>query len=271
LGLGKTIRLNRLFAHPTGRFCSVAVDHFIGDQLGIPSGLRNAPATIQALVAGLPDAVTMHKGMAVSCWPPYAGRIPLIMQSVIGRPDDSADEVLATPEDAVRLGADAFATCAFVRGNTEAIHLRRVADSVRDADRADMPVILHIYPRRITANSIEVSFAPDDIAWAVRCGIECGVDVIKVPFTSDVASYAQIVKECPVPVVAAGGPKAETLREALAMASDVVAAGARGLTIGRNVWGFPQITQAVRAFKAVIHERLEYDAALRSADLSVSS
>lgn len=271
MGLGKSIRLNRLFAHSSGRLCSVAVDHFIGYQAGIPTGLRNLPATLEALVAGKPDAVTMHKGVALSCWAPYAGRIPLIIQSIIGRPDDSADEALATPEDAIRLGADAFATCAFVRGNTEASHLRRVADSVREAERMDMPVILHIYPRRISPSSIEVSFAPEDIAWAVRCGIECGVDIIKVPFTGDVASYAQIVKECPVPVVAAGGPKAKTLRDALILASGVIAAGARGLTIGRNIWGFPHITQALCAFKAVVHDGLDADASLRGASLSASS
>ena len=30
MNLGKLIRLNRLFAHPSNRLCSVAVDHFIG-------------------------------------------------------------------------------------------------------------------------------------------------------------------------------------------------------------------------------------------------
>ncbi len=40
-------------------------------------------------------------------------------------------------------------------------------------------------------------------------------------------------------VVAAGGPKADTLPAALAMIAEVVQSGARGATIGRNVWGFP--------------------------------
>lgn len=268
LALGKTIRLNRLFSHRTGRFCSIAVDHFMGYQAGLPSGLRHLPATIEAIVAGQPDAVTMHKGVASSCWPRYAGRLPLIIQSIIGRPDDTADEHMATPEDAVRLGADAFATCAFVRGDTEAAHVRRVADFVRDSAHWDIPVILHVYPRRFTSHGVEISFEAEEIAWAVRCGIESGVDVIKVPFTGDVASYRQIVEECPVPIVAAGGPKAETLRDALAMAGDVMQAGARGLTIGRNVWGFPHITQAVQAFRAVVHEGADADAALLLAGLS---
>jgi fructose-bisphosphate aldolase, class I len=254
VSLGKTTRLTRLFHHPSGRFCSIAVDHFIGYQEGLPAGLRDLAATIAAVVAGEPDAITMHKGVALSCWGRFAGRVPLIVQSIIGRPDDSADEHLAVPEDAVRLGADAFATCAFVRGPTEAVHLRRVADFVRQAETWGMPVIVHVYPRHFAADGkTNVSFEPEDIAWAVRCGVETGVDVIKVPYCGDKAAYGQIVRECPVPIVAAGGPKAGKLDEALAMAAEVVASGAKGMTIGRNVWGFAKITEAVQAFKAVIH------------------
>ena len=112
-----------------------------------------------------------------------------------------------------------------------------------------------------------VSFAPEDIAWAVRCGVECGVDVIKVPYCGDQAAYAQIVRECPVPVVAAGGPKAETLKAALNMAAEVVASGAKGMTVGRNIWGFPQVGPALSAFKMVIHDRLSPDEALDKAGL----
>jgi class I fructose-bisphosphate aldolase len=265
MGLGKAIRLARLFGHPSGRFCSVAVDHFMGYDTGLPDGLRNLPAILEALVAGRPDAITMHQGVARSCWPRFAGQVPLIVQSIAARPDDSADEPISTPEDAVRLGADGFATCSFVRGKTEGAHLRRVAEFVRQAEPWGMPVIVHTYPRRFEDQRAEISFAPEDIAWAVRCGVECGVDVIKVPYCGDRAAYAQIVCECPLPVVAAGGPKAETLQEALVMASEVVASGARGMTIGRNIWGCPQPTRALTAFKAVIHENKSADEARRSA------
>ncbi len=251
MNTGKLVRMNRIFSHPSGRLCSVAVDHFIGYAEGLPDGLRRIRATLAEIARGGPDAVTMHKGIAASAWGPYAGRIPLILQSTAARPDDSAREQVATPEDAVRLGADAFAVAAFVRGHTEAAHLRVVADCVREAARFEMPVICHIYPRD-KANKI--SFAPEGVAWAVRCALEVGADVIKVPYCGQVGAYAEIVAECPVPVVAAGGPQADSLRSALAMIAEVVQSGARGATIGRNVWGFGQIAAAVRAFKAVIHD-----------------
>ena len=265
MNIGKLVRLNRLWSHTSGRLCSVAVDHFIGYAEGLPDGLRQIVPTLAAIVDGEPDAVTMHKGIAASAWGPHAGRVPMIMQSTIARPDDTACEQIATPEDAIRLGADGFAVAAFVRGETEAAHLRTVADCVRKSARFEMPVICHIYPRNSADHTI--SLRPEDIAWAVRCAVEVGVDVVKVPYCGDVEAYRQIVAGSPVPVVAAGGPKATTLRAALGMIGEVVQSGACGATIGRNVWGFGQITAAVRAIRAVVHEGSTPDEALRFAGL----
>jgi len=48
---------------------------------------------------------------------------------------------------------------------------------------------------------------------------------------------------------------------------DAVEGGAEGATIGRNVWGFEQVTAALHAFKAVIHDRKTPGEALRAAGL----
>jgi class I fructose-bisphosphate aldolase len=101
--------------------------------------------------------------------------------------------------------------------------------------------------------------------------VEAGVDVVKTPYCGDLAAHAQIVAECPVPVVAAGGPRAETLEAALELIAQVIQSGARGATIGRNVWGFERITAAVTAFKAVIHDGKLPEEALESAGLRVGS
>jgi fructose-bisphosphate aldolase, class I len=267
MNTGKLVRLNRIFSHPSGRLCSVAVDHLIGYGAGLPAGLRHIGPTLAAMVAARPDAVTMHKGIAATLWQPYAGRIPMIMQSIGARPDDTVREQFADVLDAVRLGADAIAVAAFIRGATEGPALRIVADCVRQAAAYEMPVICHIYPRH---KDSAISFDPEDIAWAARCAVEVGADVVKTPYCGDVAAFAQIVADCPVPVVAAGGPKANTLREALEMFAEVVKSGARGGTIGRNVWGFEQIGAAVQAFKAVIHEGKTPDEALEQAGLAAA-
>jgi class I fructose-bisphosphate aldolase len=265
MNTGKLTRLNRLFSHPSGRLCSVAADHFMGYDAGLPPGLRHIRATLAAVVAGRPDAVTLHKGIAASVWAAWAGHLPLILQSTAARPDDSACEQIAVPEDAVRLGADGFAVAAFVRGPTEAAHLRVVADCVRQAAAYEMPVICHVYPRAYADGQVAISYAAEDIAWAVRGAVECGVDVVKTPYCGQVQAFAEIVADCPVPLVIAGGPQSRSLESALAMVAEAMGSGARGATIGRNVWGLERVTEAVNAFKGVIHDGLTPEDALRAA------
>ncbi|MBI4558161.1 MAG: aldolase [Candidatus Hydrogenedentes bacterium] len=267
MGIGKQIRLRRIFAHPSGRLCSVAVDHFITYQKGLPRGLVNVPRTLAQLVRGQPDAVTMEKGMAKNAWGPHAGRVPLIISSVIFTPDDSVIEMIAHPEEVLRMGADAIAVAIGVRGPNEGRYLKMLTDIVEEAGRIELPVMAHIYPRDFS-DAPRVVHDPDNILWAVRCGLECGADVIKTPYTGDVASFRDIVATSPVPVVAAGGPKANTLRDAVGMMGDAVKAGACGATIGRNIWGTSNPTKALLAFKAVIHDRRAPLVALRNAGLS---
>jgi class I fructose-bisphosphate aldolase len=129
-----------------------------------------------------------------------------------------------------------------------------------------MPVFCHIYPVRLEGTPT-ISFEPEDVAWVAHCAVEIGADVVKTPYCGDVQAFAQIVADCPVPLVAAGGPQAGTLESALSMMAEVVKSGARGATIGRNVWGLPQITAAVHAFKAVIHDGQTPQDALAAAGL----
>jgi len=137
---------------------------------------------------------------------------------------------------------------------------------VEEADRLGLPVVAHVYPRDF-ANGGKIVYDPENIFWAVRCGIECGADVIKVPFTGEAASFREIIATSPVPVVAAGGPRTETLQSALEMMVQVVKSGARGGTIGRNVWGATDPTSALVAFRAVIHDGMTPTSALKTAGL----
>jgi fructose-bisphosphate aldolase, class I len=269
MNIGKKIRLNRIFSHPSGRICSVAVDHFIGyGPLSPGGGLSNLPKALSQIAAGNPSAVTMSKGTAMNCWMPYAGRIPLIVQAGCFTADDRVIECVTDPEECVRLGADAIAIAIGIFGPNEGKFIKMLMETVRKAAPFELPVIAHIYPRDFSGATPRIICDPESILWATRIGIEAGVDVIKVGYTGDVGSFRKVVESAPVPVVAAGGPRANNLREALRLMSEVVESGARGATIGRNVWGVTPADAALRAFKAVILEGVSVDAALRGEGLT---
>ena len=175
-----------------------------------------------------------------------------------------------TRSDAMRLGADGFAVAAFVRGATEAAHLRIVADCVRQAAAFEMPVICHVYPRDTETNAI--SFLPEDIAWAVRCAVEVGVDVVKTPYCGDVRAYAADRRRLSG---AAGGRRRAEGGHAARRAGNgrpKSCRAARAAPRSAETSGaFEQIGAAVRAFKAVIHDGKSPDEALQQAGLAATT
>lgn len=266
MSLGTRIRLARLFSNASGRLFGAAVDHFVGYGNVRRGGLANLPAALERVVAAGPDSVTMQPGSAKHLWGPHAARAALIVQGGCFTPDDRIRQLIATPEDAVRLGADALAVAIPLGGEHEGGYIRWLTDSVREAQRVAMPVVAHIYPRSFDGEPTIV-FTPDSIAYAVRVGIETGVDVIKVGYPGDLDAFGEIVAACPVPVVIAGGPKTDTLEGALAYTADAMRAGAVGAVVGRNLWGHGDPAVAGAAFRGVIHQGLDAKGALAAAGL----
>jgi len=253
MGLGTDVRLSRLFSHPSGNLFGIAVDHFVGYGNVREGGLANLPDAIDRCITAQPDTMTMTPGTAKGCWPAHAGKASLIIQASYWTPDDRIRDRLATPADAIRLGADALAVAIGVRGATEGDFIRWLSDAVRDAAPYELPVVAHIYPRDYS-DGVKIVFTPEEIAYAVRVGIETGVDVIKVGYPGDEQAFAEIIASCPVPVVMAGGPKEPTLEGALEHMAAGMRAGARGAVVGRNIWGEANMEQAARAYAAVLHD-----------------
>ncbi len=252
--LGKQTRLNRIFSHPSGRILAIAVDHLINYPIGMPDGLRTIQNTLRQLVAGRPNSITMMKGIARHCMPEFAGQVPMIIQQMGIRADVQEYADLVTPEEVVSLGGDAIAVSIFVKGPQEVPHMRHLAAVIRDAERFGLPVIPHIYPIDPNNPKEKVLHRPEDIFYAVRVGMEMGADVIKVPYTGDAASFRDIVSVTSVPVVCAGGPKCNTLEETVAMVRDIAQSGSAGVTFGRNIWGFPNIAEAMDKVKKALYE-----------------
>lgn len=258
--LGINIRLARLFSHSSGNLFGAAVDHFIGYGDVRQGGLADLPGALAKIMAAEPDSVTILPGAARRLWAPYAGKAALMVQGGLFTPDDRVRELAGTPEDAVRAGADALAVAIPVRGDTEGFYLRWLTDTMRAAAKLELPVFAHVYPRNTDK---QIIFTPDEIAWAVRCGIETGVDVIKVGYPGDETAFTEIVRSCPTPIVLAGGPKTATFTDALQQVAEGIRCGAKGAVVGRNMWGAADVTAAANAYKAVIHDGLTPAAAVK--------
>jgi len=260
MGLGTDVRLARLFSHSSGNLFGAAVDHFVGYGDVRKGGLADLPGALGKIMAAGPDSVTIQTGAALRMWAPYAGQAALIVQGGVFTADDRIQHLASTPEDAVRAGADALAVAIPVRGDSEGTYIAWLTESVRAAAKLEVPIVAHVYPRNADK---QIIFTPEEIAYAVRIGLETGVDVIKVGYPGDEVAFTEIVRTCPTPIVMAGGPKTGTFEEALEQISQGLRAGAKGAVLGRNLWGATDVTAAGNAFKAVIHDGLTAKAAAK--------
>ena len=257
--LGKEIRLKRLLG-PSGRLLAITMDHPI--TRGNLPGLIDVRGTMKKVVDGGPDAITMQKGIAERVFPPYAGRTALIMKATAYQVNyhPTFDTPLADVEEAVRLGADAISVGCIVGGPDQAQQLTQLARIAKEAGSAGMPLVAHIYPK---GSMIKDQHDATNVAYAVRCGAEIGVDIIKTLWTGSAESFRGVVEACPSMVALAGGEMGETLKDYLEMTRVALDVGLGGVTYGRFVWQHENPAAVIKALHALIHEDASVTDALK--------
>lgn len=258
--LGKQVRLERIINRETGRTVIIPMDH--GVTMGPLDGLEDMRVTVNDMALGGADAVLMHKGL-IRCSHrgsgPDVGLIVHLSASTALSPNGNTKALVGTVEEALRHGADAVSIHVNI-GDPE--ERRMLSDFGRiSASCADwgMPLLAMVYAR---GPQVKNGFAPEVVAHCARVGVELGADIVKVSYTGDMDSFAQVVGACCVPVVIAGGECMDSTRQLLEMVWGSVRAGGAGLSIGRNVFQHPKRVQLVKALRAIVHENKSVDEAL---------
>jgi len=254
---GKKRRLKRIFRDDQ-RTVIVPMDH--GVTAGPIKGLVNMQEIIDKLLKGGVDAVVVHRGVAKHVDTGQAGLIVHLSGSTSLGSDPNYKVQVCSVDEAVRIGADAVSVHINVGAEQEdkmLVKLCRVAD---DCDRYGMPLLAMMYPR---GPKIQNQHAVDVVAHAARLGAELGADIVKTNYTGSVETFREVVRGCHVPVIIAGGPKAETVQEVLQMVHDSIKAGGAGLSIGRNVFQHENPTLMVKALSAIAHQSASVDKSLK--------
>jgi predicted phospho-2-dehydro-3-deoxyheptonate aldolase len=254
---GKKRRLKRIF-RSDNRTVIVPMDH--GVTIGPVTGLVNMQATIDKLLLGGVDAVLINRGIAKSVDTGNAGLIIHLSGITVLCPDPNNKVQIGSVDDAVRLGADAVSVHINVGAKQEDSMLATLGKVACECDDFGMPLLAMMYPR---GPNIKDSHDVEVVAHAARLGAELGADIIKTNYTGDAESFKAVVDSCHVPVIIAGGPKAETTRDVLQMVKDSMTAGGAGLSIGRNVFQHQDPTKMVKALSALVHKEASVDEAMK--------
>lgn len=241
------IRSPRLAA-ANGSILMVPLDH--GASMGPAPGIADPARTLAAVADAGATCVTLHKGL-VRHAAPFADRLGVLLHlsaSTDSAPDPQDKRLVATVAEALRLGCDGVSVHVNVGSRTESQQFADMGAVSTQCTEWDMPLIAMMYPRGPNVKN------PHDatlVANAARLGAELGADAVKVPFTGDAASFATVVKGATVPVIVAGGPKRDSFDALLADLKAARKAGARGVSIGRNVFQQPDPAKAMAAIARV--------------------
>jgi len=258
--LGKAIRMERIFNRDTGRAIVVPLDH--GVSVGPIKGLIDMRETLSNIAEGGANAVLMHKGL-VRCGHrrrgPDIGLIVHLSSSTSLSPFPNAKTLTGTVEEAIRLGADAVSVHVNLGDDTEKDMLKDVGRVSARANEWGMPFLAMVYAR---GSKVKNEYDPEVVAHCARVGLELGADVVKVPYTGDVDTFHRVVEGCCIPVVIAGGPKMDSLRDLLQMVADSVKAGGAGLSMGRNIFQADNPKTLIRALHGIVHSGLSVDKAM---------
>lgn len=252
--LGKAVRMSRLVNPKSDKMMAITVDHSISR--GIMTGLIPIQETIDKIVAGCPDAMTMTKGIAELCLPKHAGKVSLLLKCSSYAPaHPTCDISFGDVEEAVRMGADGCSVGAMMFGDHQGQQVADIGRFSKDCMAAGMPLIGHIYPKgEMIAKADQTKW--ENIAYCCRVGAELGVDIIKTTYTGDPKTMEMVVKACPARVVIQGGDACNSIEDYIKMTREALDVGVGGVTFGRFVWEYPNITELVMVLKKVIHESL---------------
>ena len=204
------------------------------------------------------SAIACQIGLAEKYYPRYAGKIPLIVKlngkTEIPSDDAPLSPVIASVEDAVRLGADAVGYTLYIGSPRQDADFAQFRQIRQDADRYGMPVVVWSYPRGAAIDAKGGKDSVYAVDYAARVAQELGADVIKLNVPkldpeklasapqayqrewTEESALEQVIRSAGRSLVIFAGGEKGTGPKALAKAEACLRAGATGLIFGRNVW-----------------------------------
>ncbi len=270
---GKQIRLSHLVNPTSRKSVTIPVDH--GIALGAIPGLTDPLAVLARLIGLQVDAVLLGPGLAKISAGMFERRdVPAriltvdyaLFTPIPGRPAAVTETgMISSVEFALRYDCDCLKVV-LVWGldrDKQLENLKLVGKLAEECDQAGLPLMVEpvlwgdLIPR-------EAKNDPELLEHAARIALEVGADVLKVPYSGDARSFAEMVRRLSVPVMVLGGPKMGTSRDLLQVASDSIRSGAQGIVFGRNVWQSASMDSLVRALQDVVHLGADVDTVMEA-------
>jgi predicted phospho-2-dehydro-3-deoxyheptonate aldolase len=246
---GKKIRMNRIIDE-TGLILAVPMDN--GYTLGPIEGLVDIKKTVNAVFEGGASSVIVHKGnvrFITDAIPKDGGLIIHLSGSTSLSPEANVKLMTGSIYDVIRLGGDAVSCHVNVGPDGDAAMLEDLSRLTEEADLNGLPTLAMMYSRDNDGNN---NRDPSVLSHVARIAQEAGADIVKVYSTEDPNKFDEVVQGISIPVVVAGGLKVDNFDLLLDSVEKVILNGAKGISIGRNVFQASDPKLAMQKLKAVV-------------------
>jgi fructose-bisphosphate aldolase, class I len=237
-----------------GKALYLAYDHGIEHGPSDLPGKSIDPDYILRIAAdGGYNAVVLQKGVAEKYYGLYKNQIPLILKlngrtKLVG--GDPISPQICSVKEAIELGAKAVGYTVYVGSEHEAEMLREFSKIEEEAHRVGLPVIGWMYPR---GKAITDEASSEITAYAARVGLEIGADIVKIKYCGSKECFRRAVEAAgKTKVVLSGGAKLSNNEEFVKIVGNVMAAGAIGVAVGRNVWQDENPSKVTARIKEIV-------------------
>ena len=210
---------------------------------------------LDVAVNGGYNAIILQKGVAEKYYSNYQQKIPLIVK-LNGKTRLVGGEPISTQvcsvREALELGASAVGYTVYLGSGHEATMLKEFGRIEEEAHQNNLVMIGWMYPRGKTVKDDD---SPEITAYAARVGLELGADIVKIKYCGSKKCFAEAVKAAgQTKVVLSGGPKVSD-KEFLEVIKNIMAAGAIGIAVGRNVWQREDPLEITKKLKEIIFKQ----------------
>lgn len=248
----RKLRLLRLCRRNPRRMLVVPLDHPLTDG-PIAGGGFGLNRLVGQLATNGADAVVLHKGSVRRVDPAWFTQMSLIVHlsaSTAHAPDPDAKYLVATVEEALRLGADAVSVHVNVGSREEARQIADMAVVAEACDRWNIPLMAMMYPR---GPEVTDPRDPALVSAAVTVAAELGADLIKTYALESDVDMLRLTASCPVPILVAGGPRVGAEKALLEFVDSALRGGAAGIAMGRNIFESDNPAATTRELARLVH------------------
>ena len=245
-------RWSRFLDPISGKALIVPIDH--GLTVGPLQGIGTPEDILSWLTPGIVTGVLLHKGMAAKLGG-IAGYGMMVQLNGALSMDDEPDtkHMLTRVDAAVRLGADAVSVQTNFSSSTASHNLRLLGAVVDDAHAFGLPVLAMVYDK-VAPGAGQPSAS---LRHFMRAAVEMGVDAMKIATPANLEQLPELVYgiEPHTSVLFAGGPLMDE-EQLVALCDAIVAAGASGLCVGRNLFQRPDPRATMRRLQSSLRQEL---------------